>query len=220
MIVSGIPSDDSGHSCEGATFAFTQFFDFDLEALDNATQPDKEQMIGRDVYGDTIPRLQERSHIKRARVIRKKDGTNTELLRQALPYARAKSALGPQEKGLFFVAFGKSIATFFEILSNLYGQAEPVFVKDNLLANAMGRFGCLLYCPSALELNLQPLLHNEAYPPIPFWMEFKSANPLLFYNHIQYLYTMTTNQYAENDPPTDRVLYLLSTVFARWQSTW
>lgn len=177
-------------------------------------------MIGRDVYGETVPRLQERAHIKRARVIRKKDGTNTELLRQALPYAPASGVSGPQEKGIFFVAFGKSIATFFDILRNLYGQVQPAFVKDRMLTYAMGRFGCLLYCPSALELELQPLSHNETYPPIPFWMEFKSANPLLFYNHIQYLYTMTTNQYAGNDPPTDRVLYLLSAVFARWHSTW
>ena len=177
-------------------------------------------MVGRDVYGETLPRLQERAHVKRARVISKKDGTNIEILRQALPYAPESGVHGPQEKGLFFVAFGKSIARFFDVLQNLYGQPESVFVKDRMLTHATGTFGCFLYCPSATELELQPLSHDELYPPIPFWMEFKSANPLLFYNHIQYLYTMTTNQYAGKDPPTKRVLYLMSTIFARWHSTW
>ena len=177
-------------------------------------------MVGRDVYGEILPRLQERSHVKRARVISKKDGTNFEILRQALPYVPKSGVSGPQEKGLFFVGFGKSVARFFDILRNLYGRAEAAFMKDSMLTHVMGKFGCFFYCPSAAELDLQPLSHNELYPPIPFWMEFKSANPLLFYNHIQYLYTMTTNQYAGRDPPTKRVLYLMSTIFARWHSAW
>ena len=177
-------------------------------------------MVGRDIYGETLPRLQERAHVKRARVISNKDGTNIEILRQAMPCAPEDGVHDPQEKGLFFVAFGKSIAKFFDILRNLYGEPESAFVKDRMLTHAMGKSGCLLYCPSATELELQPLSQDELYPPIPFWMTFKSSNPLLFYNHIQYLYTMTTNQYAGKDPPTKRVLYLMSTIFARWHSTW
>ena len=177
-------------------------------------------MIGRDINGETLPKLLETSHVKRARLIREKDGTNTEILRQALPVQIDSEETGSQEKKMHFVAFGKSIGTFFEILRRMYGKPEDAFVKDRLMAHAMGTYGSFLYCPSAVELGLGPMSACELYPPIPFWMEYKSVNPLLFYNHIQYLYTMTTNQYVEKDAPSDRILRLLSTVFARWHSTW
>ena len=94
------------------------------------------------------------------------------------------------------------------------------------------RFGGLYYCPSTIELDaLPPFTEKDLYPTIPFWMRYRSTNPLLFYNHIQYLYTMTTNQYGCqlpkskqielcDDPPSKRILHLMSRAFARWHSTW
>ena len=86
----------------------------------------------------------------------------------------------------------------------------------------MHRFGKIFYCPSTKELEALPHFTDiDLYPPIPFWNKHVSGNSLYFYNHIHYLYTMsTTNGYVHGDPPSKRILYLMSNVFARWHSTW
>ena len=112
----------------------------------------------------------------------------------------------------------QNINSFCRLLRNMLGDPDEPFVQDLLLANVQGEFGQLFYCPSALELNLPRLTSDYIYPAIPFWLTYKSDNPLLFYNHVQYLHAMTTNQYG--DPPSKHVLYLLSATFARWHSTW
>ena len=101
-----------------------------------------------------------------------------------------------------------------------------------ILFHNFDRFGGLYYCPNTNELSALPqFTEKDLYPVIPFWMSYKSTNPLLFYNHIQYLYTMTTDQYSCqnlingktelcNDPPSKRILHLMSRVFSRWHSTW
>ena len=78
----------------------------------------------------------------------------------------------------------------------------------------------MFYCPNTKELDALPQFPDgDLYPPISFWNKYVSKNPAYFYNHIHYLYTMSTG-YVHGDPPSKRVLYLMSNVFARWHSTW
>ena len=126
----------------GGTFVFVQFFQFDNTAIQRNSQPMVEHIIGRDsTYSETLAVLDERCHIKRARVISKVDGSNTEILRQSLPYTPMKGLMGPDEEGLFFVAFGHSIQRIFEILKNLLGNPDAYFVDDLFLTHVQGRYG-------------------------------------------------------------------------------
>ena len=214
----GLPHGISESNCEGGTFAFLQKFNFDVAIFSESSIPAIENMIGRDgTYSETLAKIDERAHIKCARLIRP-DGTNAEFLRQGLPIITEGCYL---EQGLFFAAFGKSIQGFSEILGRMFGDPSSHFIQDLLLTHVQGEAGGFLYCPSAKELQYVPeFTESTVYPIIPFWMKYKSQNPFLFYNHVQYLYYMTTNQYKGGDPPSKRVLHLLSIAFQRWHSTW
>ena len=126
---------------EGGTFSFVQDFIFDKEAFSENSQPVIENMIGRDsLYGETLARPVERCHIKRARIINPVDGSNTNLLRQALPLWLSKSGSSNSiSDGLAFVAFGQSASTFSQILDHILGLGkEAPFVPDMLITNVQG----------------------------------------------------------------------------------
>lgn len=131
---------------EGGTFAFVQFFQFDKTALSDLAQPVSENMIGRDsLSSEVLARLNDRCHIKKARLINHKDGSNTELLRQSLPYSPDPTSesnnadRGPMSDGLFFVAFGQSAKRFSDILFSILGHADSPFTQDLLITNVQGR---------------------------------------------------------------------------------
>lgn len=129
-------------SPEGGTFAFVQFFQFDNPVLSGYSQPALENMIGRaSSTSEVLAHLDQQCHIKKARIISHKDGTNTELIRQPLPYVPQSSigSRGPSTEGLFFVAFGKSVQRFFEILRNMLGSADSYFTHDLLLTRVQGQ---------------------------------------------------------------------------------
>ena len=141
ILLSPMPVFNNDVNPDGGTFAFVQFFEFDKPALTSNSQPISENMIGRDsIFSETLARLDERCHVKRARVIDRKDGTNTELIRQALPYVVQSSDTdyGPDTNGLFFVAFGKSAERFATILKNILGEPDG-FTTDLLMNNVQGK---------------------------------------------------------------------------------
>lgn len=128
-------------SPEGGTFAFVQFFEFDKNVFSEAPQPVSEHMIGRNTVSEALARPADRCHIRRARLIDSKDGTNTELLRQSLPYVYTAGGTldrGPISDGVFFVAFGQSSKVFSEVINNILGH-EKSFTQDLLLTNVQGR---------------------------------------------------------------------------------
>ena len=131
-------------SPEGGTFAFVQFFQFDKTVFSEAPQPISENMIGRDsLFSEALARPNERAHIKRARLISGKDGSNTELLRQSLPFTHPKDDLkldrGPISDGVFFVAFGQSAKIFSDVLEHILGDEKSPFTQDLMLTNVQGR---------------------------------------------------------------------------------
>ena len=191
--MTGVPKPQNGPGCNGGSFALTQFFQFDSHALNNMVDPVKEIMVGRSIRtSEVLPTPDERSHVKRARLISKKDGTNTEIFRQSLPFAPAPHVQGPLEKGFFFIAFANSINVFFDILKNMTGWSthhpQQEFTHDLLLTHAQGKFGGLFYVPTARELGLKEHMYADIYPKIPFWCDTVSTNSLLFYNHMEYLH--------------------------------
>ena len=129
---------------EGGTFSFVQDFIFDKEAFSENSQPVIENMIGRDsLYGETLARPVERCHVKRARIIDPVDGSNTNLLRQALPLFLPKlgGSSNPMSDGLAFVAFGQSASTFSQILDHILGLGkEAPFVPDMMMTNVQGMY--------------------------------------------------------------------------------
>ena len=143
VLVPPEPTTKGQISPEGGTFAFVQFFEFDNPVLRESSQPALENMIGRaSKNNETLAHLDHWCHIKRARIISQKDGTNTELIRQPLPYVpkSTSGSCGPSSKGLFFVAFGKSVQQFFKILRNMFGPADTFFTHDLLLTHVQGRY--------------------------------------------------------------------------------
>ena len=143
MLIPPLPADEGQVSPEGGTFAFIQFFRFDKTALSDISQPVSENMIGRDsLCSEVLVRPNDRCHIKKARMISPKDGTNTELIRQSLPYAVSSTTSYEGENamsdGLFFVAFGKSAKRFSKILNNILGRAKSAFTDDLLITNVQG----------------------------------------------------------------------------------
>jgi len=90
----------------------------------------------------------------------------------------------------------------------------------NVPISILFSFGKFFYCPNANEVEeLERFSEEDSFPPVSFWMKHMSTNKAYFYNHIQYLYAMSTEDQC-SDPPSKRILYLLSKVFARWHSTW
>ena len=144
MLLLPTSSVDQGEvSPEGGTFAFMQFFQLDKTLFSDATHPQLENMIGRDVINsESLARPDEHCHIKRARLIDPKDGSNTELLRQSLPFNTPKGPpdldRGPMNDGVFFVAFGQSAKVFSDILGNIFGD-KKAFIQDLLIKNVQGR---------------------------------------------------------------------------------
>lgn len=148
MLIPPLPAHDGQVSPEGGTFAFIQFFQFDKTALSDLSQPVSENMIGRDsLCSEVLARPNDRCHIRRARMISPKDGSNTEFIRQSLPYVaplpNQESEIhvadrGPMSDGLFFVAFGQSAQKFSDILNNILGKAKSAFTDDLLITNVQG----------------------------------------------------------------------------------
>ena len=130
-------------SPEGGTFAFMQFFQLDKTLFSDAPQPVAENMVGRDtLYSESLARPNDRCHIKKARLIDNKDGTNTELIRQSLPYVHPEGGSldrGPMSDGIFFVAFGQSSKVFSNILENILGVEKSAFTEDLMISNVQGR---------------------------------------------------------------------------------
>lgn len=147
VLIPPLPADEGQVSPEGGTFAFIQFFRFDKTALSDLSQPVSENMIGRDsLCSEVLVRPNDRCHIKKARMISPKDGSNTELIRQSLPFTVSSTTTyegenadrGPMSDGLFFVAFGKSAKRFSKILNNILGRAKSAFTDDLLITNVQG----------------------------------------------------------------------------------
>ena len=227
----------------GASYVLAQRFHFDWEHILNMTPDQIEDMVGRTTDDILIPSDDTRSHIKCARVA-DEAGDTIQILRLSLPYGqspaihnadlRAKGASVRDEKGIFFAAYAKDVRVFEKILENQIGD-EAGLMRDRLLSEVRADIGGFFYVPSQDELGLERVKISRSkdadvtrFPGVDWSLldrhfDNRSDNGLMFYNHKDYLYRMTTvtgDDRERLDPPSQRVLALLANAFSRWQDNW
>ena len=201
---------------KGSCFAFTQKFAFDWKSILAYTSEGQNQTIGRKNDGSILSQHATNGHIHRANV-RDSNGDQRKLLRQALPYGSVKGHSG-REEGSMFVAFANDQSRFETILHNLLGATKDM-ATDRLIQMVSGIGGSYWYIPAATELNVPSVSGpNDIYED-PHW-QVSSKNGYLFYNSQDYLHKMGAGAYAEGDPPTARLLSLMSRTFNHWRDGW
>ncbi|HKR66961.1 MAG TPA: Dyp-type peroxidase [Thermoanaerobaculia bacterium] len=230
--------DDDAH--RGGSFVLTQRFHINWSHILNMTPDQIEDLVGRTTDDVLIPSSDTRSHIKCARV-QDGEGDTMQILRLSLPFGRSralensdlisKGASLRDEEGIFFAAYAKNVGVFETILNSQIGP-EDGLMRDRLLAEVKADAGGFFYVPSQDELALEPVKPKKddvtLFPGVDWSLldrhfNQRSDNGLMFYNHKDYLYTMTTATGDDRDrldPPSHRVLQLLANAFSRWQDAW
>ncbi|KAI4277091.1 MAG: hypothetical protein L6R38_005502 [Xanthoria sp. 2 TBL-2021] len=107
---------------KGSSFAFTQRFVFDWEAIISNTSDSQNTIVGRRPDGSILSQHATRGHVHRANV-RDSNGDQRKLLRQALPFGRVGHHAG-REEGNMFVALCNDQQRFEDILQNLLGTSK------------------------------------------------------------------------------------------------
>ena len=205
---------DGTSSYAGSTWGFTQKFSIKWEYYGHKTVDEKSDVIGRNEEGVIIPDNDRRSHIQRARVYDNKR-QNLKLVRQALPYGESGSAHG-RERGIYFVAFAESTHNVERILHSMSGDGHGS-APDNLLNNVQGLSGGYWYIPNIREIGIRRGLEEKSFEVDPHW-QARSKNGWMFYNSNDYLTVMGTDRYP--DPPSQRILHLISNIFSLWRDHW
>jgi len=242
-----IGCDDMAHF--GGSFVLTQRFLINWNQINMMTEDQIEDLIGRKTDDTIIPDRDSRSHIKSAR-IQDENGNTTPVLRLGLPFGRAKqnnnsgfrtpkSITLSDEEGIYFAGFSKEAGILENIMSNQIGP-DSGFMNDRLFNHLRSDLGGIFYIPSVndLELNTMAAYKNDfSFINAADWSRFPgvdwtrldrhyqnaSKNGLMYYNHQNFLFTMSTRIGRDNDyfkVPTNRVLSLLENIFSLWQDNW
>ncbi|KAI4233624.1 MAG: hypothetical protein L6R40_007002 [Gallowayella cf. fulva] len=201
---------------KGASFAFTQRFLFDWEAITSNTSDSQNQIVGRRTDGSILSQHSTRGHIHRANV-RDSNGDQRKILRQALPFGRVGHHAG-REEGIMFVALCNEQQRFEDILQNLLGTRKDD-AADKLMQMVSGVGGSYWYVPAAKELGVSPAKASDDLHEHPHW-KVSSPNGYLFYNFQDYLHAMGEGRYKEGDAPSPRLLSLIARTFNHWRDGW
>ncbi|CAM1510811.1 Fc.00g083240.m01.CDS01 [Cosmosporella sp. VM-42] len=200
----------------GASFGFTQKLEFDWPRITTQSAGTEDEMIGRNPDGASLPQHATHSHIHRAH-IRDKNQDQRKILRQALSFGKSAGHAG-REKGVMFVAFCNEQPRFEKVLKNLLGP-EPENPLDRLMDVVRAISGSYWYVPAAKELGVPAVRGRDDIVEDPHW-SVRSPNGYLFYNSQDYLHQMAEGRYIGGDPPSDRLLGLMSRTFSHWRDGW
>ncbi|WP_047686050.1 MULTISPECIES: Dyp-type peroxidase [Xenorhabdus] len=232
----------------GSSYVIAQRFVINWDQIKAMSEDQIEDLIGRKTGDTIIPNRDSRSHIKSAR-LQDEDGNTTPVLRLGLPYGRATHPVHTHhvadgttvsdERGIYFAGFAKSAAILENIMNNQVG-AVMGYMNDRLFNNIKSNLGGFFYIPSVKDLGLDKqkrytndfsCLNKNDWSRFPGvdWsrlarhFKVRSKNGLMFYNHQNYLYEMSTGA-GQSDPklspPSPRILSLLENTFSRWQDNW
>ncbi|KAL8995951.1 MAG: hypothetical protein Q9169_004424 [Polycauliona sp. 2 TL-2023] len=201
---------------KGSSFAFTQRFLFDWEAMASKTSDSQNQIVGRRTDGSILSQHSVRGHVHRANV-RDNNGDQRKILRQALPIGKVGHHAG-REEGQMFVALCNDQQRFEDILQNLLGTRQDD-AADQLMQMVSGVGGSYWYVPAAKELGVSPVKAHAALHEHPHW-KVSSSNGYLFYNFQDYLHAMGEGRYRAGDVPTPRILGLIARAFNHWRDGW
>lgn len=224
----------------GASYLLAQRFHLNWDHILNMTPDQIEDLVGRTTNDVLIPSDDTRSHIKCVRV-QDDAGDTMQILRLSLPFGRSPALKNPDlvakgaslrdEDGIFFAAYAKSVQVFESLLNSQIGP-EQGLMRDRVLAEVRADVGGFFYVPSQDELGLDQVKAKKddvtRFPGVDWSLldrhfNNRSENGLMFYNHKDYLYGMSTATGEDRerlDPPTHRVLQLLANAFSRWQDAW
>ncbi len=211
-----IGDEDPDH--EGACFGLTQKFVHNWNQIQEMSQCEIEDMIGRDSDGNIIPNLDRRSHLRCVRA-KNAEGLNYSIFTQGQPFGDANSG-NSREKGVFVSAFAKSITAFNQVLDGMLGEGfdDTEEVLDKHLRYSSSVEGNIWYIPSAEELKMGPhTLQNVEINP--FFKE-RSKNGLMYYNSKDFLHEIWKQRVKDDFPLSDRVIELLGKTFTRWHNNW
>ncbi len=200
-------------SYRGASFGITQKFLFDWASISSQSPDTQDEMIGRNTEGAVLSQHALLAHTHRAH-IRDQNGDQRKLLRQALPFGKSAGHAG-REEGLMFVGFCNDQDRFELILKNLLGE-RPERPADKLLDVVQGVGGSYWYVPAAAELGVPAVSGPDDVYEDPRW-KVSSTNGYLFYNSQDYLHQMAEGRYVGGDPPSPRLLSLISRTFNHWR---
>jgi Dyp-type peroxidase family len=227
----------------GASFVLAQRFRINWAPILNMGPDQIEDLVGRTTDDIIVPTRDDRSHIKRARV-QDGAGDTMRVLRLGLPFGRStatgnedlrvKGASARDEEGIYFAGYANTVRALEAVMDSQIG-AQDGYMADRLLSNVQSDLGGFYFIPSQTNLVLDPVALPESgdidwqkFPGID-WSRLdrhftqRSGNGLMFYNHRDYLYRMTTVPAAEMEavrPPSRRVLRLLDGTFSLWQDNW
>ncbi|XP_066294574.1 (2S)-3-sulfopropanediol dehydratase-like [Branchiostoma lanceolatum] len=203
---------DVDKGATGGSYMLTQKFVFNWTILDDMTQDQLENMIGRTVTDDILVVDDTRRHIKCAHIL-DKNGKHPLVFRQSMPYGSNNTGVG-REEGTFYISCANTCQRFLDILKKLIAE------EDKLISTVQAEEGSFWYVPNAEELGLTPIPVRNQLQLMPQW-DVKSDNGYMFYNSREYLYRMTTGGYKDpQDTPSSRVLKLMGLVMTDWQRSW
>lgn len=232
----------------GGSFVLSQRFLINWNQINMLTEDQIEDIIGRKTNDTIIPDRNSRSHIKAAR-IQDDNGNTTPVLRLGLPFGRAKSnhsdfrtpksVTVSDEEGIYFAGFCKNVGILESIIRNQIGP-DHGFMNDRLFNHLRSDLGGFFYIPSVEDMELDTMKKyksdfskvdkgNWNYFPGVDWNRLDrhyqnaSQNGLMYYNHQNYLFSMSTGINRTNTfftVPTNRILSLLENIFSLWQDNW
>jgi Dyp-type peroxidase family len=232
----------------GSSYVLAQRFVINWDQIKSMSEDQIEDLIGRKTDDTFIPNRDTRSHIKSAR-LQDSSGNTTPVLRLGLPYGRASSVNDDSrsitgttvsdERGIYFAGFAKSVQILENIMNNQIGSVLG-YMNDRLFNNIKSNLGGFFYIPSIADLGLDA--HADytndfsaveggnwsSFPGIDWsrldrHFDRASKNGLMFYNHKNYLYrlsTMSVEERRQQGAPTGRMLSLLEIAFSFWQDNW
>ncbi len=207
---------DEDPACKGSCYCLTQRFMHDWEAIGPMPAIEIENMIGRDHEGNLVPNKDERSHLKRARVMDHR-GLNYRILTQGQPFGDSPTGHG-REEGVYVSAYAKSVEAFNEVLASMVGNKPGTIYDEHFTVSASDQ-GNIWYVPSSEQLGLREGHGVLAVPINPFFEE-RSDNGLMYYNSKDFLHNWGRQPAAGDQPLSPRIMELLGNTFSRWHNNW
>jgi len=226
----------------GASYVLAQRLAIHWEQVLQLSPEGIEDLVGRTDKDVIIPSKDTRTHIKSSRV-QDDTGNSRFVMRLGLPFGsspavtndelRSKGANLRDEQGIYFAGFCKEAAILERIMDSQVGTSG--FLRDRLLSMMQGDLGGIFYIPSRIDLSLEleqtpsfDALNWRRFPGVDWdrvsrHFTAASVNGYMHYSHQEYLYRMATMSAADREkyqPPSHRVLRILSSVFTLWQDSW
>jgi len=134
-----------GAGLDGSSYVAVQQWVHDFDALDNMTQGERDNTIGRRLSdNEELDDAPESAHVKRT--AQESFDPEAFILRRSMPWAEELVA------GLYFVAFGKSFNAFEALLDRMLGHEDGV--RDALFHFTRPVTGAYFWCPPVKEGRL------------------------------------------------------------------